>query len=339
MGRTPFEGILDPAHVGSLLPPHDQDERREHQAKPAFGAGIKRGIESCPRSLRGETGGESHRDRPADIVFVVFSHETYLGLTGTCGWSLEDYKAWLYTTLCDQLLPTPSRRRRSGSRFITWWRTGPSPGVEDRGGSIWVRDRAQRPTLGLECETHVRSVSEEDRRHWDLRHAEAGMPSGNPRPPRIFASHEELFPVGGRALEIACGRGETAVWLASRGMDVHAVDVSPVAIELAHQLALRNRLADRLRFEVWDLDDGLPPGQPMDLVVCHMFRLPGLDSQLLDRLATGGVLAVASLSEVGAGPGRFRAGPGELRAGFSELQVLAEGEGDGEAWLLGRKSA
>lgn len=39
-----------------------------------------------------------------DIHFVLHSHETFLGFTRGCAWSTEDYKAWLYQTLCQQLL-------------------------------------------------------------------------------------------------------------------------------------------------------------------------------------------------------------------------------------------
>jgi SAM-dependent methyltransferase len=181
-------------------------------------------------------------------------------------------------------------------------------------------------------------VSKQDRRHWDERHAEAGIGDDDPGPPRAFASVEHLFPTDGRALEIACGRGETTVWLAKRGMEVLGVDVSPVAVDLARDLALRRGVADRCRFEVWDLDDGLPAGPPVDLVVCHMFRVPNLDQPMVDRLRPGGLLAMATLSVVGARPGRFRARLGELREALAELEILAEAESDGVAWFLGRKS-
>lgn len=42
--------------------------------------------------------------KATDLLFVVDSHETYLGLTRDSDWPLEEYKAWLYTTLCQQLL-------------------------------------------------------------------------------------------------------------------------------------------------------------------------------------------------------------------------------------------
>ena len=155
----------------------------------------------------------------------------------------------------------------------------------------------------------------------------------------MFASIEDLFPIEGSALEIASGRGELSIWLALRGMNVSGVDVSPVAIDLARELARGSGVSDQSRFEVWDLDGGLPPGPPMDLVVCHMYREPRLDRDLIERLAPRGLLATASLSEVGGGSGRFHARPGELREAFAELELLAEGEGDGVAFLVARNSA
>jgi hypothetical protein len=42
-------------------------------------------------------------------MFVLHSHETYLGLAHDAQWSLEEYKAWLYQTLCEQLLSDETR--------------------------------------------------------------------------------------------------------------------------------------------------------------------------------------------------------------------------------------
>ncbi len=183
-------------------------------------------------------------------------------------------------------------------------------------------------------------MSESDREKWDARHAEQGMaPLGVVVPPPTFASLEELFPTRGFALELACGRGRCAMWLASRGMEVHGLDVSPVAIDLARKLLSSHALADRCRFDVVDLDDGLPAGPPADLIMCHLFRDARLDRAVIERLAPGGLLAIAVRSEVGAGPGPFRARPGELRTAFAELDLMAEGEAEGMAWLLGRRSA
>jgi SAM-dependent methyltransferase len=120
-------------------------------------------------------------------------------------------------------------------------------------------------------------------------------------------------------------------------MEVHGVDVSPTAIDLARRLAVDSGVADQCRFEVFDLDDGLPDGPQVDLLCCYLFRDRRLDQAMMDRLIPGGLLAVAVLSEVGAGPGPFRTRPRELSISFDELDVLVEGEEDGMAWLLARR--
>ncbi len=181
-------------------------------------------------------------------------------------------------------------------------------------------------------------MSEQDRRDWDDRYSEDGVAHENqPGPPPTLAAVAHLFPVEGRALDIACGPGRAAVWLALRGMEVLGVDVSSVAIDLARRLASLHGVSNRCRFEVHDLDSGLPEGPPVDLLLCHRFRDPRLDEAMINRLEPGGLLAVAALSEVGATPGRFRTRPGELNRAFRELEVAARGEADGVAWLVGRK--
>ncbi|MEE6164252.1 MULTISPECIES: class I SAM-dependent methyltransferase [unclassified Mycolicibacterium] len=179
-------------------------------------------------------------------------------------------------------------------------------------------------------------MSEQDRVRWDARYA---AQSGDHRgePPWAFAPFESAFPDTGTALDLACGRGPGSVWLARRGLQVWGIDVSAVAIAQARAAAAGAGVADRCRFDVVDLDDGLPAGPPFDVILCHRFRDARLDRALVDRLAPGGLLAISVLSEVGSVPGPFRAKPGELTAAFADLEVIAAGEGAGEAWLLGRR--
>jgi SAM-dependent methyltransferase len=180
-------------------------------------------------------------------------------------------------------------------------------------------------------------VTREDRSRWDERYTSAGPALvGAVEPPGVFATHAEAFPTTGRALDLACGQGLGTVWLARRGLNVWGLDVSPVAIAQARDLAARNGVGDRCRFDVADLDEGLPTGPPVDLILCHKFRERRLDQAIIERLTPGGLLAIAVLSEVGAAPGPFRAVAGELPAAFAELNLVAAGEGDGYAWLLAR---
>lgn len=182
-------------------------------------------------------------------------------------------------------------------------------------------------------------VSKADREHWDSRWAKRGMaPIGEHPPPPVLAPHEHLLPTEGEALELACGRGRGVLWLANRGLSVWGVDVSPVAIDLARDLVAKSEVADRCRLDVFDLENGLPEGPPVDLLLCHCFRDPRLDRAMMERLAPGGTLAVAVLSEVDAGRGPFRARPGELLDAFGSLDVLVDGEDDGMAWIVARRA-
>jgi SAM-dependent methyltransferase len=183
----------------------------------------------------------------------------------------------------------------------------------------------------------VARVTEQDRVRWDELYAGRGPARVSAvGPPPVFAPFGNVFPTTGYALDLACGQGLGTVWLARRGMDVWGFDVSPMAIGQARDLARRSRVSDRCRFDVVDLDHGLPTGPPVDAIVCHKFRDRRLDRAIVRRLAPGGLLAISALSEVGATPGPFRVAPGELPAVFAELDLIAAGEGHGEAWLLAR---
>jgi SAM-dependent methyltransferase len=180
-------------------------------------------------------------------------------------------------------------------------------------------------------------MAEADRQRWDERYAtKAPPPLGAVGPPAFLAPHADVVPTAGRALDLACGPGLGAVWLAWRGLEVEGVDVSPVAIGQARDLARRAGVGDRCRFQVVDLDGGLPAGSAADVILCHRFSDRRLDRAIIERLAPGGLLAIAVLSEVGAAPGPFRAVAGELPAAFAELDLVAAGEGEGCAWLLAR---
>jgi SAM-dependent methyltransferase len=181
-------------------------------------------------------------------------------------------------------------------------------------------------------------VAESDRERWDARHAALGGAVASP--PDALRGREDLLPAGGRALEVACGRGAVAVWLARRGFTVDAVDVSGAGLAAGDALARHCGAADRVHWWRHDLDTGLPAGcaGPYDLVVCQRFRDPAGYPVLAARLAPGGLLVVTVLSAVGAGPGPWRAAPGELPAAFAGLEVLAHTEGDGEASLLARRA-
>src|SRR5262245_60531780 len=107
------------------------------------------------------------------------------------------------------------------------------------------------------------------RQFWDTRYGSAEQIwSGNPNQ-RLVEQIADLAP--GTALEVGCGEGADAIWLASRGWRVTAIDVSPVALERAARQAeqVGADVAGRI---VWQQADVLawgPAPRQFDLVTAH----------------------------------------------------------------------
>lgn len=175
-----------------------------------------------------------------------------------------------------------------------------------------------------------------DRIRWDRRHVTAGP--DRPSPPEAVIRHLDWLPIRGRALDIACGRGGVAVWLAIRGLTVDALDISPVALEEGRELSRQHAVDERVTFTHWDLDAGLPGLGSFDVVICQRFRAPDLYPRLVDALRPGGLLVVSVLSEAFHGPGAYVAAPNELMdaLGGIGLEVLWHDESTGLAHLVAR---
>jgi len=98
---------------------------------------------------------------------------------------------------------------------------------------------------------------------------------------------ESLGAARGKALEVGCGTGTNALWLAGRGFEVVAVDLSPLAVEKARAKAPPGASC---RFEPLDFLAQAPPGGPFDLVFdrgCfHVFDEPGDRRRFAERVAS-----------------------------------------------------
>ncbi|WP_433559319.1 class I SAM-dependent methyltransferase [Pseudonocardia xinjiangensis] len=111
----------------------------------------------------------------------------------------------------------------------------------------------------------------------------------------------------GRALDVGCGEGADARWLARRGWQVTAVDISPTALTRAASTSAD--LADRVTWTPADVISTAPSGA-FDLVSVHYFPLPrqpghGALRGLLAAVAPGGTLLFAThaLAELTPRPG------------------------------------
>src|SRR5215470_19319030 len=98
---------------------------------------------------------------------------------------------------------------------------------------------------------------------WNERYASGeSLPwdTGTPDPLLVDMIESRAI-VPGRALEIGCGTGTNAIYLAQHGFEVIGVDISPLAVENA-----RAKSHGRCRFETVDFLNEAPPGGPFRFV-------------------------------------------------------------------------
>src|SRR5438874_929308 len=130
---------------------------------------------------------------------------------------------------------------------------------------------------------------------WDARYSEreGSMWSGRPNG-RLVAEVADVTP--GRALDVGCGEGADAIWLARRGWKVTAIDISDVAIGRAREAAERARAS--VEWVCGDVLQTQLPARSFDLVSLQYPALPKSAGEaavqtLLHTVRPGGlVLAV-----------------------------------------------
>ncbi len=159
--------------------------------------------------------------------------------------------------------------------------------------------------------------SESSREKWERRYRE-GAYAERVHPTPLVVDWLDLVPEG-PALDVACGAGRNALYLASLGRPVDGVDISPTALERARGAA-RERGLDA-RFIEADLEeddpDGVLPAGPYALIVVVRYVHRGLFPALIRRLAPGGVLIVEQHLDwpepvIGPSTPAFRMRPNEL---------------------------
>lgn len=135
-----------------------------------------------------------------------------------------------------------------------------------------------------------------------------------------------------RALDVACGLGHNAIWLARQGWNVDAVDISPEGLTQARQSANAND-AHVCWIEA-DLDDWSPAANEYDLILVFRF----LDRETVPRVVRtairpGGWLVYETFSSAQCqrsdnhiGNPAFALAPGELLTLFPDLDVVVHRE-------------
>ena len=196
-------------------------------------------------------------------------------------------------------------------------------------------------------------MAEADRERWNRRYTERYAERAYDfLPSRWLAEIEsQLVPPHpeARALDLACGPGRNAVWLAERGWSVDAWDISDTALSiLVAEREERSAHGFPLPIDIReiDLDQAEIAAASYDLVLNMLFLDRRLWPQMAGALKPAGLLAFETFVEHPLGctsevSPEHMLNPGELRAAFEALgleTVLYDEEGPrGTARLLARR--
>lgn len=174
-------------------------------------------------------------------------------------------------------------------------------------------------------------MSAAERDKWDARYRD-GAYERRTHPTALLATWLPQIPRG-RALDVACGAGRNALFLAENGYEVTALDISRVGLDRGRRAAAERGLAvDWLCADLdGDLEGALPAGR-FDLIVWVRYVHRTLMPHLIARLAVGGSIVCEqhlATDEPVAGPtsAEFRLAPGELRRSAAGLALGHSHEG------------
>jgi SAM-dependent methyltransferase len=167
-------------------------------------------------------------------------------------------------------------------------------------------------------------LSDAERDKWDERYRD-GAYEGRTHPTALLAAWVPFLPRG-QALDVACGAGRNAIFLAAAGFSVDALDISTVALERGRRSAVERGLA--VDWRAADFDDRPEHAlrSSYDLIVWVRYVNRALLPILIARLNPGGHLICEQHLETAAevagprSPG-FRLRAGELREAAGSTTV------------------
>lgn len=161
---------------------------------------------------------------------------------------------------------------------------------------------------------------------WDERFRNEAYPT-DPDPSPVLERYLDACP-DGRALDVATGTGRNAVYLASDGYRVDAVDQSREGLRIARENARDRGVADRVDWIQADVGSYAFPPSTYDLVTISFYRPVDRLPDITESLTPGGVLFVQhhlrtdDAVEGGASGDRYRFASNELLHACLDLTVL-----------------
>ena len=182
-----------------------------------------------------------------------------------------------------------------------------------------------------------------DRERWDRKYT-AGNPHPDFVPDPILTQYAHLLDGNGWALDVACGVGHNALFLARHGYDVLAVDGSLVGLQYGRAAARERALP--VHFAAADLDRFAPPPRRFGLILVMRFLSRPLLPLLKEALVPGGLMIYQTfnLNWRRANPAfnpEYLLAPGELAGAFGDYEVIATNDAtdvaDDLTYWIGRR--
>ncbi len=197
-----------------------------------------------------------------------------------------------------------------------------------------MSEPASEPTTTAHAHVH----GETSEAFWEEMYRSKGDVGHRPPNPLLVEGVAGLS--AGRALDLGCGWGGDAVWLASEGWRVTAVDVSPTALAHAAGHAAAAGVSDRITFQRHDLEATFPDGT-FDLVCATFLHSPVALATRDDTLrsAAAAVLPGGTLLIVGHGSRASWQPPMPDVHLPTPEEVLADLALDAEEWDVQRAEA
>lgn len=187
-------------------------------------------------------------------------------------------------------------------------------------------------------------TSPDETTRWDCRYITGNAPS---EPSELLVETTKLFATRARVLDLACGAGRNALFLASLGHSVVGVDRSLAGLQQGEEAARAKGL--EISWVCADLERFPLPARAFDAILCFYYRDANWYPRLRLALRPGGMIIYESYTReqlsLGEGPRNpaHLLAPEELLAAFGDWQVIFYREGSvgsrALAQLVARKPA
>jgi SAM-dependent methyltransferase len=145
-------------------------------------------------------------------------------------------------------------------------------------------------------------------------------------PAAVLTDNDDLLPVTGIALDLACGLGSNSLFLEAKGLEVHAWDISKVAVSSLAERADSFQLSIQTR--VINITAAELPVESYDLVITSHYLDRSLPPAILSATLPGGIICYQTFTaekQVNIGPKNpeFLLRPNELQSFVPNCEILA----------------